>query len=141
MYRFLILLCLSFASLHAAEVLWVDSFKEALAKAQAENKNLMVLITTETCRWCRKLESETLKDGSVISRLNKDYVSVHLTRDVDEYPRYLNAPGVPATHFLDRAGQPIIKRVMGYWNAEDYNSYLDDVDYKLGKKETLESGE
>jgi thioredoxin-related protein len=141
MYRVFILLCLSFASLHAAEVLWAHSFKEALLKAQTEDKNLMVLITTESCRWCRKLESETLKDGDVISRLNADYVSVHLTRDVDEYPRYLNAPGVPATYFLNRAGQPIIKRVMGYWNAEDYLSYLDDVDYKLGKKDTLGSGE
>jgi len=135
MYRIFILLCLSYASLHAAEVLWAHSFKEALAKAQAEDKKLMVLITTESCRWCRKLESETLMDDTVVSRLNKDYISVHLTRNVDEYPRYLNAPGVPSTHFLDRAGQPIIKRVMGYWNAEDYLSYLDDVEYKLGKKE------
>jgi len=135
MYRFLILLFFTIASLHAAEVLWAHSFKEALAKAQAENKNLMVLMTTETCRWCRKLESQTLKHDEVVSRLNRDYVSVHLTRNVDEYPRYLNAPGVPSTYFLDRAGQPIIKRVMGYWNAEDYLSYLDDVEYKLGKKE------
>jgi len=135
MYKVLILLCVSFLSLHAADLNWANSFKEALVQAQAEDKQMMVLITTETCRWCRKLESETLTDETVINRLNKDYVSVHLTRGVDEYPRYLSAPGVPATYFLDRAGQPIIKRVMGYWNVEDYLSYLDDVDYKLGKKE------
>lgn len=135
MYRFLILLCLSLASLSAADLIWAHSFKEALAKAQAEDKKLMVLITTETCRWCRKLESETLTDNTVVSRLNKDYIAVHLTRNVDEYPHYLDAPGVPSTHFLDRTGQPIIKRVMGYWNAEDYISYLDDVEYKLGNKE------
>lgn len=130
---FLLLLLASF-SLHAGEIIWANSFKEALAKAKKEDKNLMVLITTESCRWCRKLESQTLTDDAVISRLNRDYVSVHLTRNVDEYPRYLNAPGVPATYFLDRTGQPIIKRVMGYWNVEDYLSYLNDVDYKLGKK-------
>ncbi len=141
MTRFLLILCLSLLSLNAAELVWAHSFTEALAKAQAENKNMMVLITTETCRWCRKLESQTLTDEAVIARLNKDYVNVHLTRDVDEYPRYLDAPGVPATYFLDRAGKPIIKRVMGYWNVEDYLSYLDDVDYKLGKKERLGSEE
>jgi len=135
MGKLLVIICLSCFSLHAAGLEWVTSFKEALSKAHAEDKNIMVLITTTTCRWCRKLEAETLKDETVISRLNRDYVSVHFTRDVDEYPRYLSAPGVPATYFLDRNGQPIIKRVMGYWNVEDYHAYLDDVDYKLGKKE------
>lgn len=128
-------------SLQASELNWAGSFKEALTLAQKEDKNMMVLITTETCRWCRKLESQTLTDETVITRLNKDYISVHLTRDVDNYPHYLEVSGVPTTYFLNRAGQPLIKKVMGYWNVEDYMSYLDDVDYKLGKKDTLGSGE
>ena len=135
MNKIFLLLFLTSLSLYAADIVWEKSFSKALVKAQKENKNIMVLITTETCRWCRKLESQTLTDEAIISRLNADYVSVHLTRDVDEYPRYLDAPGVPTTYFLDRAGKPIIKRVMGYWNVEDYLSYLNDVDYKLGKKE------
>jgi hypothetical protein len=36
---------------------------------------------------------------------------------------------------MDENGRLIINRVVGYWSAEDYLSYLDDVDYKLGKKE------
>lgn len=135
MNKIFLMLFLSFFSLHAADISWVGTFSQALEKAQKEDKNIMVLITTETCRWCRKLESETLTDEAVISRLNKDYVSVHLTRGKDQYPDYLDAPGVPTTYFLDRAGKPIIKRVMGYWNVEDYMSYLDDVDYRLGKQE------
>jgi thioredoxin-related protein len=140
MNKIFLLLFLTFINLHAADIVWAKSFSQALEKAQKEKKNIMLLITTETCRWCRKLESQTLTDEVVVSRLNKDYISVHLTRGVDEYPRYLDAPGVPATYFLDRAGKPIIKRVMGYWNVEDYLSYLDDVDYKLGKKKTLGTG-
>lgn len=135
MTKLLGIFCLSCLSLYASGINWESSFKAALAKAQMENKSMMVLITSTTCRWCRKLESETLTDESVIFRVNRDYVSVHLTRDVDDYPRYLSAPGVPSTYFLDSNGKPIIKRVMGYWNVEDYHSYLDDVDYKLGKKE------
>ena len=135
MIKLIFIICLFFASVQADELRVAHSFKEALAIAQSEDKNMMVLITTPTCRWCRKLESETLTDKMVIERLNKDYISVHLTRDVDEYPKYLSANGVPTTYFLNKAGQPIIKRMMGYWNAEDYMSYLDDVDYRLGKKE------
>lgn len=122
-------------SLYAAELNWADSYADAIAKAKEQKKDVMLLITTNTCRWCRKLESETLADISVINRLNKDYISVHVTRDEDDYPKSLEASGVPTTYFLNIKGEPIIKRVMGYWNVEDYSSFLDDVDYKLGRKE------
>jgi len=135
MQKILITLLLSTLSLFSAEINWAKSYKEAISKAIAENKNVMVLMTTHTCRWCRKLESQTLTDAGIIERINRDYVPVHVTRDEDEYPASLDAPGVPATYFLNARGEPIIKRVMGYWNVEDYSSFLDDVDYKLGRKE------
>jgi len=135
MQKFLVILCLSVISLYADGLNWAESFDEAMAKAKAQNKDIMVLITTNTCRWCRKLESQTLSDAEVYTRLNKNYISVHLTRGEDEYPRFLEAPGVPTTYFLNHNARPLIKRVMGYWNVEDYLSFLDDVDYKTGKKE------
>lgn len=134
MKKILILFCLSFYSLYGADIEWAHSYKEAMEKAKFQKKNVMLLITTESCRWCRKLESTTLKDAKVVARLNKDYIAVHVTRDVDEYPSYLKTNGVPASYFLDNKGNPIIKKVTGYWNAEDYLSFLDDVDYKLGRK-------
>ena len=135
MKNILLLLSLLSFSLYSSELNWADSYKDAISKAKAENKNVMLLITSHTCRWCRKLESETLMDEDIIKRVNKDYISIHVTRGEDEYPEELVAPGVPATYFLDNNGKPIIRKVMGYWNAEDYFSFLDDVDYKLGRKE------
>ena len=135
MIKFLLMICLSVFHLYATEINWANSYADAMTKAKHEKKNVMVLITTHTCRWCRKLESETLVEKLVIKRLNKDYISVHITRGEGDYPSSLEAPGVPATYFLNQEGQPIIKRVMGYWNVEDYLSFLDDVDYKLGRKE------
>jgi len=135
MKKILLLLSLSIFSLCAMELNWAETYQEALVKAKAENKNIMLLITSHTCRWCRKLESETLTNEEVITRMNKDYISVHVTRGEDDYPQELVAPGVPATYFLDNEGNPIIRKVMGYWNVEDYSSFLDDVDYKLGRKE------
>lgn len=132
---------MSLFSLYGADLNWAGSYKEAIDKATEQKKSVMLLVTTETCRWCRKLEATTLKDESVVARLQKDYVSVHVTRDVDDYPCHLKVKGVPTTFFLDVSGKPIIKKVIGYWNAEDYLSFLDDVDYKLGKRDTLGSGE
>lgn len=135
MKKIFIILCLSVFTLFSSELNWADSYKDAVTKAKAQNKNVMVLITSHTCRWCRKLESETLTDEGVIERMNKDYIVVHVTRGEDSYPDSLEAPGVPATYFLNSDGKPIIRKVMGYWNVEDYISFLDDVDYKLGRKE------
>lgn len=134
MIRLWTLLCIVLLSLNAAEINWVEEYDEAIDKAKRENKNVMLLITSTTCRWCRKLEATTLKDESVVTRINKDYIAVHVTRNFDDYPAYLEAKAVPATYFLDTKGQPIIRKVMGYWNVEDYLSFLDDVDYKLGRK-------
>jgi len=134
MAKLWILLCLGFLSLHAAELNWAKSYNEAVKKAKIEKKNIMLLVTTKTCRWCRKLEATTLQDEDVVSRLNRDYVSVHVTRDEDEYPSDLEVKGVPTNFFLDVLGKPIVKKVVGYWNVEDYLFYLDDVDYKLGRK-------
>ncbi len=134
MKKIFILMSLSLFSLYAAELDWAGSYKEAVAKAVEQKKSVMLLVTTETCRWCRKLESTTLKDENIVARLHKDYVSVHVTRDVDDYPCHLKVKGVPTTFFLDVSGKPLIKKVVGYWNVEDYLSFLDDVDYKLGRK-------
>jgi len=135
MQKILIVLCMLLLSLNAAELKWADTYTQAIEKAKKQNKNVMLLITTKTCRWCRKLESTTLKNQRVIERLNRDYISVHVTRDVDDYPSDLQVKGVPTTYFLNVQGAPMIRKVMGYWNVDDYLSFLDDVDYKLGKKE------
>ena len=134
MRKILILLSLGLLSMHAIDLEWAQSYKEALSKAKKEKKNVMLLVTSETCRWCRKLENTTLVDKDVVQRLQKDYVVVQATRGEGTYPKVLKVGPVPATFFLDVNGKLIIKKVVGYWSAEDYLSYMDDVDFKLGKK-------
>ncbi|HIC42850.1 MAG TPA: DUF255 domain-containing protein [Sulfurimonas sp.] len=59
MKKILSLLSLCVFTLYANELNWANSYNEALLIAKAENKNIMLLITSKTCRWCRKLESNT----------------------------------------------------------------------------------
>ena len=129
-----VLLSLGLLCLHAVDLQWSSSYKEALSLAKKEKKNVMLLVTSESCGWCRKLERTTLKDKNVVERLNKDYIVVHATRGDLTYPEVLKVGSVPASFFLDANGKLIIRKVVGYWSTEDYLSYMDDVDYKLGKK-------
>lgn len=122
----LALLALLTLNLIASEIGWQDSFASAQAKAKKESKPMLVIITTEQCRWCRKLEATTLSDDEVISKINSRFVPVHVTRDKSIYPKNLTAKMVPMSYFLDANGN-IIHSIPGYWPSEDYQSILDDA--------------
>jgi thioredoxin-related protein len=115
---------------------WADSYKEALHLAKANNKYVMVLITSKRCKWCKKLKRKTLSSDPVIEKLNSKFVSVEVTRRKDEYPhRKLRARAVPTTYFLTPDGRAVMRPVIGYWNRTNYLSYLDDVDRKIRRLE------
>jgi thioredoxin-related protein len=122
----LALLAFLAASLFSGEIAWNDTYEQAQAKAKKESKPLMVLITSEQCRWCRKFEATTLQDEDVISKLNAKFVSVHVTRDKSIYPKNLSAKMVPMHYFLNGEGK-VIYSIPGYWPADDYQSILDDA--------------
>ncbi|MFY9143200.1 thioredoxin family protein [Sulfuricurvum sp.] len=128
----LIVLILLSIGVFGAEIAWNDTFAEAQAKAKKESKPMLVLITSEQCRWCRKLEATTLQDEAVIARINSQFKAVHVTRDKSVYPKNLSAKMVPMSYFLDGDGK-VIYSIPGYWPSEDYQSILDDALRKAKK--------
>ena len=69
------IICFSFSIKDSNTLEW-KMWEEAEKKSEAENKLIMVYLYTDWCGWCRKLESETLSDEKVISRLNAGFNSV-----------------------------------------------------------------
>lgn len=128
----ILLLTLFVATLFGADIAWQDTFAAAQAKAKKESKPMLVIITTEQCRWCRKLEATTLSDDDIISKINTRFVPVHVTRDKSVYPNVLTAKMVPMSYFLDGNGK-VLHSIPGYWPAEDYSSILDDALRKAKK--------
>jgi thioredoxin-related protein len=126
------LLTLLMANLFGADIAWNDTFASAQAKAKKESKPMLVIITTEECRWCRKLESTTLSDDEIVSKINTRFAAVHVTRDKSVYPKTLTAKMVPMSYFLDSNGK-ILYSMPGYWPIEDYHSILDDALRKAKK--------
>lgn len=120
-------------SVSGAEIAWNSSYEQALSKAKKESKPLMVLITSEQCRWCRKLESTTLQDEEIISRINTKFQAVNVTKDKSIYPKNLTAPMVPMSYFIDPSNGKVLYSIPGYWGSEDYNSILDDALRKYKK--------
>ncbi|MBN2870982.1 MAG: DUF255 domain-containing protein [Campylobacterales bacterium] len=112
--------------LMGADINWSANFAEAQVKAKKESKPMLVIITTEQCRWCRKLEATTLEDDKIISMINTKFSAVHVTRDKSVYPKNLSAKMVPMSYFLDPNGK-VLYSMPGYWSTEDYQSILDDA--------------
>ena len=124
-------------AIFANEIEWEESFAEAKAKAQKEDKIIYALITSETCRWCRKLESTTLEEESVVENVNNKYAAVALTRGKDKYPPCLKAPMVPMSYFLTPEGR-VLYSVPGYWSKDDYLSMMEDVERKYEKQKSAQ---
>ncbi len=109
-----------------ADINWSPNYADAQAKAKKESKPMLVIITTEQCRWCRKLEATTLEDPSIVQQINTRFSAVHVTRDKSVYPKNLSAKMVPMSYFLDPNGK-VLYSMPGYWSTEDYQSILDDA--------------
>lgn len=114
---------------------WSINYRDAIKTAQHKNRPVMVLITSKRCKWCKKLKYETLSNEAIIDRLNDNFVTVEIDRYKRNYPyKRLRVRVVPTIYFLDKNGKPLMRPVIGYWSAENFNSYLDDVERRLKRR-------
>ena len=101
---------------HAANpVDWQPWGEEALGRARAEGKPLLVSIGYSACHWCHVMERESFADEATAAVMNELFVNVKVDReerpDVDAV--YMDAVvaltgqgGWPLTVFLTPAGEP-----------------------------------
>ncbi|MEN9524737.1 MAG: hypothetical protein RLZZ256_121, partial [Bacteroidota bacterium] len=60
---------------------WYPWGEEALQKARAENKPLLVSIGYSTCHWCHVMERESFEDADVAAFMNTHFVNVKIDRE------------------------------------------------------------
>ncbi len=109
---------------------WVKDIDTALTVAKKEHKNIMVFVEGENCRWCKKMKHRTLSDESVEKRLEK-YVLVKVMREDGNAMSVLPPiQGVPTIFFM-KENKAVIEEIIGYFNVEDFLSYIGDVEKKV----------
>ena len=127
----LVLFTLAFA-LSANEVVWLHSYKDAVIKSKAENKPILVIMTKEHCRWCKRLETRTLEDETIKERLSDKFINLVLVRESSEFPGFLKARIFPTSFFLTKE-ERVIHKMPGFWKVDDFNSIIDDALMKYKK--------
>src|SRR5258708_20265022 len=94
---------------------WFPWGDEALARARAEHKPILLSIGYSACHWCHVMARESFEDPETAALMNRDFVNIKVDReerpDLDAlYIKALQAmgrrPGWPLTMFLTPDGVP-----------------------------------
>lgn len=112
----------------AKEMAYETQYKTALERAKKENKKLMVLMITNYCPWCSKFEKKTLSDTNIDSKIKSKYIPLVINRQEGNFPKYLNAPIVPVTFFVEPNKEQIIHESIGFSNKTDFLNLLNALE-------------
>jgi uncharacterized protein YyaL (SSP411 family) len=94
---------------------WYPWGDEALAKARAEDKPILLSIGYSACHWCHVMERESFENEEIAKLMNENFINIKVDReerpDLDQI--YMNAVqmmtghgGWPMTMFLTPQGVP-----------------------------------
>jgi uncharacterized protein YyaL (SSP411 family) len=94
---------------------WMPWGPEALARAKAENKPILLSVGYSACHWCHVMAHESFEDEATAALMNQHFINIKVDReerpDIDAL--YQNAlalmgkqGGWPLTMFLTPAGEP-----------------------------------
>ncbi|HEV8564141.1 MAG TPA: thioredoxin domain-containing protein [Actinomycetota bacterium] len=94
---------------------WYPWGEEALARASAEDKPILLSIGYAACHWCHVMERESFEDPETAALMNKHFVSVKVDREerpdldsiyMDAVQAMTGSGGWPLTAFLTPDGKP-----------------------------------
>ncbi len=107
---------------------WYLNMETALQRAKKEKKDMLIMIGEESCRWCKKMKNRTLTDRRIQEKL-KSYILVSLKRSDKESIRYFpNFDGNIPSFFFMRENEEVLDSIVGYFKADDFLGYLNEVD-------------
>ncbi|HEX6348276.1 MAG TPA: thioredoxin domain-containing protein [Candidatus Dormibacteraeota bacterium] len=94
---------------------WYEWGPEALARAQAEDKPILLSVGYSACHWCHVMERESFEDPATAQLMNDDFVSIKVDREerpdidavyMDAVQAMTGQGGWPMTVFLTPEREP-----------------------------------
>lgn len=139
--KFLLLILLSSLALFGAkvdefskEMGFERDYKTALAKAQKQNKPLMMVLGADYCPWCRKFERKTLNSALIKPRLDKEVVTLIVDKkfDIEIFPEKFRTQFTPRVFFINSKNENIYFDTTGYIKKKEFALSLDKVNKLYG---------
>lgn len=110
---------------------WFPWGKEALERAQKENKLIIVSIGYSACHWCHVMERESFENHAIAETMNRFFISVKVDReerpDIDQIymiavQLMTNSGGWPLNVICLPDGRPIYGGT--YFKPHDWQNVL-----------------
>ncbi|MBX7078169.1 MAG: DUF255 domain-containing protein [Nannocystaceae bacterium] len=112
---------------HGAGLQWSPWARESFARAQQQERIILVNVVATWCHWCHVMEETTYEDPEVVALLREHFVTIRVDSDArpDVAERY-RAWGWPATGFLSPSAQPVLE-LRGYQNPRAFAKLLREL--------------
>jgi uncharacterized protein YyaL (SSP411 family) len=94
---------------------WYEWGEEAIERARAEDKPILLSIGYAACHWCHVMEHESFENGETAAQMNEQFVSIKVDREerpdldavyMDAVVAMTGHGGWPMTVFLTPDGEP-----------------------------------
>ena len=108
----------------ASEMNYETNYEEAIKKSKKLHKNIMLVLVSNFCPWCRKFEQRVLLKKEVNEIIQKNYIPLILNREKDPFPKEFDTGFTPIVHFIDYKTQKSYKNVIGYNNKDEFTYIL-----------------
>lgn len=108
----------------ASEMKYETSYEEAVKKSKKVRKNIMLVLVSNYCPWCRKFEQRVLLKNEVNALIQKNYIPLIINREKGSFPKEFDTGFTPIVHFIDYKTQKSYKNVIGYNNKDEFNYVL-----------------
>ncbi|MFO0634712.1 MAG: DUF255 domain-containing protein [Nannocystaceae bacterium] len=112
------------AAAHADGLQWSPWSRETFARAQQQQRIILVNVVATWCHWCHVMEETTYEDPEVVALLREHFTTIRVDSDArpDVAERY-RAWGWPATGFLSPSAEPVLE-LRGYQNPRAFAKLL-----------------
>lgn len=139
MKTLLLILSLGF-SLLAAEELggYYTEYDKALQAALKADKPIMLVQVTDSCPWCKRLESRTLSHPEVKAAVSKGAIPLLLNRDRSIYPEKFYTTRVPTIFFVRPKSEEGYWEIIGFVDREEMLDNLETALEMYAEKPDLE---
>jgi len=104
----------------AQKMSYETNYAVALQKAKEQKKELMFVMVTNYCPWCRKFEKRTLVKEEVNTLVHKKYVPLILNREKGKYPKKFFTKRIPVVMFINTNTEETIHESLGFKNVKDF---------------------
>jgi len=103
------------------------SYDEALKKAKAEGKIVLIEGYLPYCRWCIRMDREVMVEPEVKEMLDKYFVLVKMNLATQKLPLGMRRLGTPSFYFIDPVRNEVIDMVEGFGDKKEFLELLGGI--------------